>query len=900
MTSNNTFMDRFRSWAPVEAISTKIRVKLLLTLIGVSLIPLLLLGIVMYRSASQGILDQANNQLDSVRSIKANQVETYFESIGKQIETFSENSMVVDAMKSFPAALHSARSEANVDSTKLEQYSSKVESYYRQDFSDEYVKQTGAEPPVDGQLAAIDDDTWFLQHQYIANNPNPLGSKELLDTVNDGTTYAELHSKLHPIVRNYLKEFGYYDIFLCDLKTGDIVYSVYKELDFTTSLIDGPYSDTNFGRAFRMAAASGNKESVYLVDYEPYLPSYEGAASFIASPVYDGDTKIGVAIFQMPIERINEIMEERTGLGESGETYAVGADGLFRSESRFLDQLGVATTIINTSVPVDTTATKSAFQGESGTAIIDDYRGYPVLSSWSPITVYAGQEGEADPITWALMSEIDYAEVTAPITASGMAKNAGAIVLFGAVLVFGGAFFFAQGVTRQAESITDMLMMIGIGDFDARAEIVTKDELGDVAISLNAMCDNTLSLIQSREERDEIQESIFELVRELEDIADGDLTITADVRDDMTGPIAGSVNFMISQLRTLVERVKSTTNQVSDSASEVRDISGLLSKDSIHQADQINTTSTQVREITESIQSVADKTRVSANVAEKARESAAEGLKAVSDTIDGMQRIRNQVQETSKRIKRLGESSQEIGEIVQLISDIADRTSILALNASIQAAMAGDAGQGFAVVAEEVERLAERSNDATKQIETLIKAIQTETSEAITDMEESTREVVEGSQLATQAGATLSEIDRVSTQLATLIAEVSAETASQTGAARQIAGTMGEISQTTTRSSERSQTAADRVGALSELANELRESIAQFRVDGNEVAASPEAGFATVDVADLHLDGSDEEAVANEVAEVASMAADSVAPAAEETLELEENTFPTVSVSDVS
>ena len=427
MTSNNHFADRFRSWAPVEAITTKIRVKLLLTLISVSLIPLLLLGIVMYRSASQGILEQANNQLESVRSIKANQVESYFTSIRKQIETFSENAMVVEAMQQFPEALSTARSEADVSDAQLQSYASKVEGYYRNNFSTEYTKQTGAQPPIDGQLAAIDDDTRFLQHQYIAGNPNPLGSKELLDAADDNTRYSQLHGKYHPIVRNYLKEFGYYDIFLCDLETGDIVYSVYKELDFTTSLIDGPYADTNFGKAFRMAANAQNKDSVYLVDYEPYLPSYEGAASFISSPVYDGDKKIGVAIFQMPIQRINEIMEERTGLGESGETYAVGPDGLFRSESRFLDQLGVATTIINPTVPVDTDATKSAFAGENGTAIIDDYRGLPVLSSWSPITVYEGVDGEAAPITWALMSEIDYAEVTEPVTASGMARNAGPV-----------------------------------------------------------------------------------------------------------------------------------------------------------------------------------------------------------------------------------------------------------------------------------------------------------------------------------------------------------------------------------------------------------------------------------------------------------------------------------------
>ncbi|MEO1526381.1 MAG: methyl-accepting chemotaxis protein [Planctomycetota bacterium] len=828
---SNSIAERFRTWAPIEAISTKIRAKLLLTLFGVSLLPLLVLGAVMYNSASDGILDQANRQLESVRSIKANQVESYFETIQKQIGTFSENRMVVEAMQSFPEALANSRAEAGIGDEALTDLAATLKEYYAGDFADEYRRQTGAEPPIEAQLAGLDADSLYLQHQYIAANVNPLGSKEDLDNSEGKTSYDKLHAEFHPIVRNYLREFGYYDIFLCDLHTGDIVYSVYKELDFTTSLIDGPYSETNFGRAFRMAAAADNPDDIFLVDYEPYLPSYENAASFIAAPIFDDGEKIGVAIFQMPIAKINQIMAERTGLGQTGETYAIGPDSLFRSESRFLEELNVGSTIINDRLPVTTTAATLALRGESGTGIIDDYRGKKVLSSWAPITIYNGVEGESEPIRWALLSEIDYEEVTTPITASGLARNAGLIVFVGLIIGIFFAFQFAKGITQQAESINDMLMQIGIGDFDARAEVVTNDELGDVAVALNAMCDNTLSLIQSREEREQIEQSIFELVQEMEEIAEGDLTVTADVREDITGPIAGTVNFMIGQLRELVKRVKSATSHLGESADEVRAISVALSDNSSQQAERIVETNTQIREITESIQSVAKKSQISAEVAEKAKESAANGLQAVSDTVDGMQRIRNQVQETSKRIKRLGESSQEIGEIVQLIAEIADRTSILALNASIQAAMAGDAGQGFAVVAEEVERLAERSNDATKQIATLIKAIQTETSEAITDMEESTREVVEGSQLATQAGSTLYEIDNVSTQLAELISDVSKATDGQTGAARQIAETMAEISSNTGLAAERSQTAASRVQLLTDLAAELRDSVSRFQVE---------------------------------------------------------------------
>lgn len=830
MSLSNSLQDS----AIVQYFSRSILKKLILMLAIVAIIPMLVLGYTMYTAASGGIMTQAFDQLTAIRTVKTRQIEDYFAQIDSQISTFSENQMVVDAMNQFPGALKNVRTEMNVQDDQLETMKQSLLGYYSNDFGGEYLKRTGQKPDLRAQIKPLDLDSIYLQYQYIASNPNPLGAKEDLDAARDGSQYSQLHGKFHPIVRNYLREFEYYDIFLCDIESGDIVYSVYKEMDYTTSLIDGPYSKTNFGEAFRLAAAADNKDDVFLVDYDNYTPSYEDPASFISSPIYDGNKKIGVAIFQMPIGRISSILDERAGLGETGETYAVGPDNLFRNDSRFLSDLGLDTTIINPEITVSTKAVQDVFQNNgSGTEIIDDYRGAPVLSSWAPITVYKGGSGR-DPIKWALMSEIDLAEVRAPIAATGMLYQSGLVILFGALI--GGllTYWFANRIAKQANSINDMLSSIGIGMFDARAEKVTNDELGDVAVALNAMCDNTLTLIQSNDERQEIQRSIESLIGEMENIAAGDLTINAEVKEDITGSIAGTVNNMTQQLRSIVSRVQNATDQVTTSAGSIADVSQSLSQESDAQADEITSASEKVVNITTRIQAVANQSEDSAKVAQKARETAGRGFKAVSDTVEGMDRIREQVQATSKRIKRLGESSQEIGEIVQLISDIADRTSILALNASIQAAMAGDAGQGFAVVAEEVERLAERSTDATKQISTLIKAIQTETSEAIADMEESTREVVEGSQLASQAGQTLSEIDEVSRQLEELIKGVSTSALEQASAATDIASTMTKISETTKASADKSRNATQSVGQLSSLANQLRESVSQFKLSDQE------------------------------------------------------------------
>ena len=402
--------------------------------------------------------------------------------------------------------------------------------------------------------------------------------------------------------------------------------------------------------------------------------------------------------------------------------------------------------------------------------------------------------------------------------------------IFCQAIGLGFGYYFGSGIVRQSNSINETLAKISNGDFEARTQSITADELGQAAEALNTICDNTLNLIQSNDERDQIQTSIENLISEMKGIAAGDLTIRTAVNDDLTGAIAASVNDMSDQLRSIVERVKSAAEQVTSSSTRIRESSTLMSNQCDAQANQIGHASQQLMQMTDSFQNVAELTKESARTAVEARQTAANGLRAVSDTFEGMQRIRKQVQNTSKRIKRFGESSQEIGEIVQMISDIADRTSILALNASIQASMAGDAGQGFAVVAEEIERLADRSTDATKQISKLIRGIQNETNEVILDMEESTREVVAGSRLAAQAGATLSEIDNVSSQLVELIQTSSTSALQQSDIAKNVAKTMSKISQSTKETADKSREATQAVGRLAEMVNQLRGSVSQFKV----------------------------------------------------------------------
>jgi twitching motility protein PilJ len=326
------------------------------------------------------------------------------------------------------------------------------------------------------------------------------------------------------------------------------------------------------------------------------------------------------------------------------------------------------------------------------------------------------------------------------------------------------------------------------------------------------------------------QQAIMRLLDEMGDLADGDLTVNATVTEDVTGAIADSINYAIEALRTLVTAINDTAGKVSHAATQTQGVAAQLAQASDNQAHEIATASSAVKEMAESIEGVSANADVLAREAEKSVEIAKAGTQAVQKTIEGMNTIREQIQETSKRIKRLGESSQEIGDIVELINDIAEQTNILALNAAIQAAMAGEAGRGFAVVADEVQRLAERSADATKQIEALVKTIQTDTNEAVISMEQTTSEVVQGARLAEDAGAALGTIDKVSTHLSDLVVSISEATRQQAQAAAGVSRTMHVIQEITNQTLAGTNQTASAIGNLAEQANGLKKSVSGFKL----------------------------------------------------------------------
>jgi len=458
----------------------------LAALLTMSLVPLALLGVAMYRSAADSLREQAFSRLEAVRTITAQSVERYFATMREELLVAGRAPLTQEALVAFRDAWQALPADAE----PVAEMRQELAGYYAAEFSPLYKGRNGESIDMRSFIDAIDPRGLVLQDRYLRRNPHPVGSKQLLDAADDGSAYSRVHARLHPIFRDMLERYGVYDIFLIDAASGRILYTVFKEIDFGSSLTSGPLASSNLAKAFREAVALGRPGTIAYGQYSRYLPSLMDPASFLATPLLDGDTVVGVLAFQLPLDKTNQIIGETAGLGSTGETYAIGPDRMFRSNSRFAKDLGVESTIINPKFKVDTLPVRSALDaGQSGTALGTDYRQQRVLSSWTPVTVFPGDAQGNGAVRWALVSEIDEAEVMAP--AHGLRRFG--LILFGltTAAIVASSLFIARRLTRDQETQQQLSEMVG----NTSVRLVQADTNGTIRY-MNPASEKTLRQFQ--------------------------------------------------------------------------------------------------------------------------------------------------------------------------------------------------------------------------------------------------------------------------------------------------------------------------------------------------------------------------------------------------------------------
>jgi methyl-accepting chemotaxis protein len=743
-----------------------------------------------FRSASTSLQERSEAQLVAMRSGQTDTIREYFTQLGNAMSVASSSPTVVEATKNMVINFGQLKLRAE---KQMPMQREAVAKFYGEAFSAQYAKKTGRSPQqLRELLASLPDETVAAQYLYIATNKAAVGKKNELANADDGSDYSKAHASVHEQFTALYEKYGFYDFFIADPSTGNIVYTYFKEIDYGTSLTRGPYSQTALAKAFDAAVKSGKKDATWLSDYEPYYPSYEDQAAFMSVPIMENGRMVAVLITQVPIDNINKTMTfsgnwENVGLGKTGQTYLVGKDTAPRSISRrmaaekeaYLEALkGVlpeaqikAMTVAGSDIGLrrsDAEGVRRAVAGDTGFAEYTDQLGKTVLGSFGPVKVFNQQFG--------LVAEIERDE--ALLSVDLFLRNLMFAALGTLALVGGLAYVLAAA---SAKSIADPVAHLKAtvqklqgGDFDARAKLETQDEFGELGGALDKLLDDRLATMNlAQKENDSLNNSVIDIMQVVGTIATTkDLGMKVPVGEDITGAISDALNMLTDETGRVLRNVSNVSSDVATASEAVRSTSEFANAASNREQFEVGRAAIELSAAAEALTGMADRAKLANEGADRAVKAAQDALTTVESTVKGVAQSRDLIRETEKRIKRLGERSQEIGQVVTIIQAIAERTGILALNASMHAASAGEAGRSFAVVADEVKRLSESAREATSQIGRLVTAIQTETSDTVVTMNQAITQVVEINRLADEAGRQVQRNQHETEQLAGSVREI--------------------------------------------------------------------------------------------------------------------------------
>ena len=820
--------------------------------LALAIVPVIVATIVVaalaYLVGRQITQDRVQAQLSSIRSVQAESITTYANDLKNVLSTTTLLPTVIDATKALLLEFPTLKTRPIAGAAGAKEA---LKKYYEGDFTSEFAKKNSQQKVSLTEIfKSLPEETLAAQQLYIATNENGIGKKDQLLNANDGSEYSRQHAQLQPLLASMVKKFGFYDFFIVDPATGYIVYTYFKELDYGTNLLEGPYAKTPLADAFKASRNASTAEQVYLSDFAPYLPSYNDQAAFMSVPIFDGAQQIAVMIVQVPIDKINKVMTfdqkwDSVGLGKTGQSFLVGKDTSLRSISReasenlndyvskakaFMDPKSAAEIQSRASDiglrKVSAEIADKAVNGEAVAGIFTTFNGEQRLVSAGPIKLFNQN--------FAVVSEMSLDEALSPVNALLRSIAMAALATLALVSVIG--FLFAQRlaatVTKPLELLKATVAALSNGSFDARTNMKQKDEFGDFGRALDTLLDERVATLNKASKENEVlNNSVIEIMQAVGSIATAkDLRIKVPVTEDVTGAISDALNLLTNETGRVLRNVGAVSRDVAQATIAVKGQSELASEAASREQREVKFAAGELAIAAAALNEIAASAKLCNEMADRAVVTTEGAMSKVNGTVLGIAQSRDLIRETEKRIKRLGERSQEIGQVVNIIQGIAERTGILALNASMHAAAAGEAGRNFAVVADEVKRLSESARESTSQISRLITAIQTETNETVVAMNQAITQVVEISRMADDAGKEMHRTQSETESLASSVRHIaftSNEQAKAGGALQERARIILEASSETARQLS-SQSVETR--KLVEYAKVLIEEVRVFKV----------------------------------------------------------------------